>query len=224
MARPKQNFKIEIPEKWEDITLEKFIEIQSLYKDGNQPTYTQIISVLSNIPEKELNQYPAIVIEKIADKLSYLKDEITKEVLNYIDIDGERYQINYMEELKFGEFVDCNTVLDADRNNFPAILSIVCRKEGETYDDEYIAKYQEKRMEMFAHQPITKVYPMVAFFLTCYQLSNINTQSFSENLKEYTNRILTLTEDSVRSGTGLKRFMNSPMKKLKKLRKQLNSI
>lgn len=224
MARPKQNFKIEIPEKWEDITLEKFIEIQSLYTDGNQPTYTQLISVLSNIPEKELNQYPAIVIEKIAEKLSYLKDEITKEVLNYIDIDGERYQINYMEELKFGEFVDCNTVLDADRNNFPAILSIVCRKEGETYDDEYIAKYQEKRMEMFAHQPITKVYPMVAFFLTCYQLSNINTQSYLENLKDQANHTLNNYIDLVKNGDGKRHFMNSQMRKLKKLKKQLNNI
>ena len=224
MARPKQNFKIEIPEKWEDITLEKFIEIQSLYKDGNQPTYIQLISVLSNIPEKELNEYPALVIEKIADKLSYLKDEITKEVLNYIDIDGERYQINYMEELKFGEFVDCNTVLDADRSNFPAILSIICRKEGEKYDDEYIAKYQEKRMEMFAHQPITKVYPMVAFFFTCYQLSNINTQSYLETLKDQANHTLNNYIDLVKNGDGKRHFMNSQMRKLKKLKKQLNNI
>lgn len=224
MARPKQNFKIEIPEKWEDITLEKFIEIQSLYKDGNQPTYIQLISVLSNIPEKELNEYPAIVIEKIADKLLYLKDDISTEILNYIDIDGERYIINYMEDLKFGEFVDCNTVLDADRSNFPAILSIICRKEGEKYDDEYIAKNQETRMEMFKKQPITKVYPMIAFFLTCYQLSKNNTQSYLETLKDQANHTLNNYIDLVKNGDGKRHFMNSQMRKLKKLKKQLNNI
>ena len=38
MARPRQNFKIEIPEKWEDITLIKFIQLQSLYQEENKPT------------------------------------------------------------------------------------------------------------------------------------------------------------------------------------------
>lgn len=224
MARPKQNFKIEIPEKWEDVSLEKFIQLQSLYQDENKPTIKEIISVLSEIPLDELNQYPALVIEKIADKIDYLKEEITQEVLNYIDIDGERYQINYMEELKFGEYVDVQTVLDSDRTNFPAILGIICRKEGEIYNDDFIALELNKRIEMFAHQPITKIYPMIGFFLNLYLLSPNNIQLFLEKLKDHTNHILTVTEDSVRSGTGLKRFMNSPMRKLKKLRKQLNSI
>lgn len=224
MARPKQNFKIEIPEKWEDVSLEKFIQLQSLYQDENKPTIKEIISVLSEIPLDELNQYPALVIEKIADKIDYLKEEITQEVLNYIDIDGERYQINYMEELKFGEYVDVQTVLDSDRTNFPAILGILCRKEGEIYNDDFIALKLNKRIEMFSKQPITKIYPLIGFFLNLYLLSPNNIQSFSQKLKDQANHILTATEDLARSGTGLKRFMNFPMKKLKKLRKQLNSI
>lgn len=224
MARPRQNFKIEIPEKWEDITLIKFIQIQSLYEDGNKPTMKEIISCLSEIPLDELNQYPAIIIEKIADKIDYLKDNISDEILNYIDIDGERYTINHMEELKFGEYVDVQTVLDSDKSNFPAVLGILCRKEGEIYNDDFIALELNKRIEMFSKQPITKIYPLIGFFLNLYLLSPSNIQSFSEKLKDQANHILTATEDSVRSGTGLKRFMNSPMRKLKKLRKQLNSI
>ena len=73
MARPKQNFKIAIPESWDEITLEKFIQLQSLYQEENKPTIKEIISVLSEIPLDELNQYPALVIEKIADKIDYLK-------------------------------------------------------------------------------------------------------------------------------------------------------
>ena len=224
MGRPRQNFKFNLPEKWDDITLEKFIELQSLYKDEHKPTYVEIISVLSNISEQELREYPALVIDKVMDNLQFLSEPITKESLNTIDIDGERYIINYMEELKFGEFVDVQTVLDADKDNFPAILSIICRKEGEIYNDEYIAKLQPKRMEMFAKQPVTKVYPIINFFLNLSMLSLNNIQSFSENLKDQTNHILTALENSQRNGIGLKFFMNSPMKKLKKLRKQLNNI
>lgn len=184
----------------------------------------EIISVLSNISEQELREYPALVIDKVMDNLKFLSEPISKESLNTIDIDGERYIINYLEELKFGEFVDVQTVLDADKDNFPAILSIICRKEGEIYNDEYIAKLQPKRMEMFAKQPVTKVYPIINFFLNLSMLSLNNIQSFSENLKDQTNHILTALENSQRNGTGLKFFMNSPMKKLKKLRKQLNNI
>lgn len=224
MARPKQNFKIAIPESWDEITLEKFIQLQSLYQEENKPTIKEIISVLSEIPLDELNQYPALVIEKIADKIDYLKDNISDEILNYIDIDGERYTINHMEELKFGEYVDVQTVLDSDRTNFPAILGILCRKEGEIYNDDFIALELNKRIEMFAHQPITKIYPMILFFITCSLLSESNIQSFSENLKDQADRILTATEDLVKSGIGRRLCMNSQMRKLKKLRKQLNSI
>lgn len=224
MGRPRKNFKINIPEKWEDITLETFIKLQALYKDDNKPTYIDIISTLTKISIEELKEYPALVIEKVMDKLSFLSEPINNDIFNYIDIDNERYIINHMEELKFGEFVDVQTVLDADRSNFPAILSIICRKEGEVYNDEFIAKYQQKRMDMFNQQPITKIYPVIGFFLTLSTLSTNNIQSYSENLKERTNHILQHYINLEKNGTGLKRFMNSRLKKLQKLKKQLKSI
>ena len=82
MARPKQNFKIAIPESWDEITLEKFIQLQSLYQEENKPTIKEIISVLSEIPLDELNQYPALVIEKIAECKKNSQDySITKDML-----------------------------------------------------------------------------------------------------------------------------------------------
>lgn len=224
MGRHKKNFKFNIPTSWDEITLNKFIELQSLYTDEHKPTFVEIISVLSNIEEKELKEYPALVIEKVMDNLTFLSEPITNDINNEVTIDGERYIINYLEELKFGEFVDVQTVLDADRSNFPAILSIICRKEGEIYNDEYIAKIQPKRMEMFGKQPITKIYPLITFFLNLSLLSTNNIQSFSENLKNQANHILTHYINSEKSGTGLKRFMNSRLKKLTKLKKQLNNI
>lgn len=224
MGRRKTNFKFEIPETWNEITLQKFIELQSLYKDEHKPTFIEIISVLSNIPIDELREYPALIIEKVMDKLTFLSTPVTKDTQSEVTIDGERYIINYMEELKFGEFVDAQTVLDADRSNFPAILSIICRKEGEIYNDEYIAKIQPKRMEMFSKQPVTKIYPLINFFLTLSTLSTNNIQSFSENLKEQVNHILNHYITLEKNGTGLKRFMNSRLKKLTKLKKQLNNI
>lgn len=224
MGRQRTNFKFNIPTSWDEINLQKFIELQSLYKEEHKPSYIEIISTLSDISEKELKEYPAIVIHKVMDKLTFLSEPITNDVNNTIDIDGERYIINYMEDLKFGEYVDVQTVLDADRSNFGAILSIICRKEGEIYNDEYIAKIQPKRMDVFNKQPITKIYPLINFFLHLSLLSENNIQSYSENLKDQANHILTHYINLEKNGTGLKRLWNSRLKTLTKLKKQLNNI
>lgn len=158
------------------------------------------------------------------DNLKFLSEPITNDINNIIDIDGERYIINYMEELKFGEFVDVQTVLDADKDNFPAILSIICRKEGEIYNDEYIAKLQPKRMEMFAKQPVTKVYPIIGFFLNLSIMSENSTQLYLEKIKDQSNHILQHYINSLENGDGKKRYMKSAVKKLMDLKEQLNNI
>lgn len=224
MARPRTNFKITIPESWNEITTQKFIEIQSLYKDEHKPTYQEIISVLSNIPIEELNNYPAIVIEKVMEKLTFLSEPISTDVFNYIDYNGERYQINYMEDLKFGEFVDVQTVLDADRTNFPAILGIICRKDKEVYDDKFIAEILPKRIEFFNELPITKVYPLILFFINCSLLSESNMNLYLEKLRDQANQHVMCLENSLKDGVGKKRSLNSVMKTLQKYRQQINSI
>ena len=224
MARPRTNFDINIPESWNDITLSKFIEIQSLYTEDHKPTYQELISVLANIPVQEINDYPALVVEKVMEKLTYLSEPITNEVLNYIDYNGERYQINHMEDLKFGEFVDVQTVMDGDRTNFPAILAIICRKDGEVYDDDFIAKILPKRIEFFSNLPVTKVYPLIGFFLNLSILSEKNMESYLANLKDQSNHILTHYINSLKDGGGKRRYSKSAMKTLQKYQEQINSI
>lgn len=224
MARPKQHFKLNVPEKWDEITLQKFIEIQTLYTEEHKPTYQEIISVLSNIPIEEINEYPALLVEKVMEKLTYLSEPITNEILNYIDYNGERYQINHMEDLKFGEFVDVQTVLDADRTNFPAILAIICRKDKEIYDDKFIAEILPKRIEFFSNLPVTKVYPMILFFISCSLLSESNMKLYLENLKSQSNLTLQHYITSLENGDGKRRYSKSVMKKLQKYQQQINSI
>lgn len=224
MARPKTNFNFKIPTSWDEVTLDTFINLQALYKDDYKPSFTEIISVLSNIKKEELNNYPALIIEKVMDNLTFLSTPITNETNNTITINGERYIVNTEEELLFGEYVDAQTILDADRSNFKAILGILCRKEDEVYNDVFIAKKLNKRIEMFGQQPITKVYPIISFFLNKWILSPQNMKSYSEKLLDHTNQLVMSIEDSLKNGTGKKSFLNSPMRKLKKLKKSLKYI
>lgn len=217
-------YNITIPTSWDEITLNTFIKLQSLYANENKPSFNEIISVLTNIELNELNEYPYFIIEKLMDKLDYLSQEITDKASNKIEINGETYQINYLEHLKFGEYVDVNTVIDGDKNNFKAILAILCRKEGEIYNDDFIALELNKRMDMFDMQPITKVYPLINFFLTLSMTSENNMKSYLENLKDLANHTVQHYINSLKSGLGRKRFLNWRMRKLQKLKKSLECI
>lgn len=224
MARQKKNFKLNIPTNWDEVTLNKFIQLQSLYSKEHKPTIQEIIAVLSDIEVDEVNKYPALVVEKVMDNLQFLSETITDKSSNKIEIDNITYQVNYLEELKFGEYVDVNTVLDADKSNFPAILGILCRKEGEIYDDNYIATELTKRIEMFGKQPVSKVYPIINFFLTLSLTSESNMKPFLENLKDQASRIVTHYINSLKNGDGRKHFLNWRMRKLQKLLKSIKSI
>lgn len=217
-------YNITIPTSWDEITLNQFVKLQSLYANENKPSFNEIISVLTNIELNELNEYPYFIIEKLMDKLDYLSQEITDKASNKIEINGETYQINYLEHLKFGEYVDVNTVIDGDKNNFKAILAILCRKEGEIYNDDFIALELNKRMDMFDMQPITKVYPLINFFLTLSMTSEHNMKSYLENLKDLANHTVQHYINSLKSGLGRKRFLNWRMRKLQKLKKSLECI
>lgn len=217
-------YNITIPTSWDEINLNQFVKLQSLYANENKPSFNEIISVLTNIELNELNEYPYFIIEKLMDKLDYLSQEITDKASNKIEINGETYQINYLEHLKFGEYVDVNTVIDGDKNNFKAILAILCRKEGEIYNDDFIALELNKRMDMFDMQPITKVYPLINFFLLSLQVSESNMKQYLENLKDLANHTVQHYINSLKSGLGRKRFLNWRMRKLQKLKKSLECI
>lgn len=224
MARQKKNFKLNIPTNWDEVTLNKFIQLQSLYSKEHKPTIQEIIAVLSDIEVDEVNKYPALVVERVMDNLQFLSETITDKSSNKIEIDNITYQVNYLEELKFGEYVDVNTILDADKSNFPAILGILCRKEGEIYDDNYIATELTKRIEMFGKQPVSKVYPIINFFLTLSLTSENNMKPFLENLKDQASLIVTHYINSLKNGDGRKHFLNWRMRKLQKLLKSIKSI
>lgn len=109
-------------------------------------------------------------------------------------------------------------------DNIPAILGILCRKENEQYDDDFIAKKLNDRIEMFKKQPMTKIQPLIGFFLHLYLILETTTQPFLEKQITHLNHILTHTEDSLKHTLGRRRYLSWQMIKLWKLKKSLKSI
>ena len=231
MKKKKENSNIDLgkwslPTRWDEVTLGQFAELEKLYKGeaSKGVDAVDLISIMSGRTKDEVMELPVDFMETMAIHLVFLETqpEIEKP-LNSIEIDGETYIINVKEKLKFGEYVDFDQLVKSDPCDYPSMLAILCRKEGEAYDSDFIANEFQKRVDMFAKQPITKILPLIAFFLelsTTYMglLSNYSMT------KEALNQEVQNLENSVvhMGGKGLRMYLL--MKKFKKLKKLIKCI
>lgn len=230
MARPKtivvKDFgEFIVPEKWEDLNLKQFQDIMRLYEaTDNKPDIIDLISILVNKSKDEIKMLPMDFIDKIMVRLMFLNEPIKTDNSNKITIDGEEYIINHMEQLKFMEYVDVNTLLDNDKLNYAGILSILCRKKGEIYNDDYINNVLPSRLEMYEKQPVTNIMPLIGFFLLLSNSFETRLQLFLMEGKSQINLLLKDIEDSLKN-MGFKKYsMIYPMIRLRKLKKLVNNI
>lgn len=230
MARPKKvvvkDFgEFIVPEKWEDLNLKQFQDIMRLYEaTDNKPDIIDLISILVNKSKDEIKMLPMDFIDKIMVRLMFLNEPIKTDNSNKITIDGEEYIINHMEQLKFMEYVDVNTLLDNDKLNYAGILSILCRKKGEIYNDDYINNVLPSRLEMFENQPVTNIMPLIGFFLLLSNSFETRLQLFLTEGKSQINLLLKDIEDSLKN-MGFKKYsMIYPMIRLRKLKRLVSNI
>ena len=155
--------KVQLPTKWEDITLEQFQELMRIYNEEDRDIL-DIVSLFSKKDKNELRQMPAEFVETMIVHLQFMNCKLDAEPISSIVIDGNLYKLNYMEKLKMGEWVDSETVMQADKYDYSSLLGILCRLDGEVYDDDFIANKLDKRIEMFKQLSITKALGLLNFF------------------------------------------------------------
>ena len=218
------NFEINFPTSWSEITLKQYEEIEKLY-DEKDVTMLDILGVISNKTAAELKKLPFDVFEEaIMPKMSFLYEKPKEqEPTNKIVIKGETYFVNFMEKLKTGEFVDSQTVLQKDKHNYAMLLAILCRKEGEIYDDDFIANVLPDRVKLFEEQPITNILPIVSFFLQLWTQLNLPSLLYMKT-EEALNQLAQNIKDSHKIGVGRKLYLKWQMKKLKKSLESIKSI
>lgn len=219
---------IQVPTSWNEITLKKFVELMRLQdnlEEGEEPSVIDIMSVLIGKEKKFIYSLPSEFANTIMAHMLFLNEPLDDTPKHEVVVDGEKYSINYMEKLKFGEYTDANMALQNDPYNYSGLLAILCRKDGEVYDDDYIADNLEDRIEMWENQPISTVYPIVCFFLALHATSETHLRDSLTELEQTIDRQLTSIEDSVKNGDGKKHSILWRMRmrrKLKKLRKNMS--
>lgn len=179
--------KYKICTSWEDVKLSQWVNyIRKL--EGKENKELDILTTLecfSDIPIDVIHQIPEDLFGKVISKLRFLSEEPDIQPSNKLEHKGEIYYINIMEKLKVKEYLDLNTVVDNDKYNYPLIFAILCRKENELYDEVFIADVLDERIAMMNDMPVTKIMPLISFFLHLwseYAQHSVN-YSMAQNLK-----------------------------------------
>ena len=214
-----------VPTSWDEVTLRQYQEIERYYEGKDEHfDVRKVLNILTNHTEDEINMLPLEYLEEIMEKLNFLaslpKEE---EPRNWCEINGERYSVHTEQKLKTGEYIASDTALKGDKHNYAAIMAVLCRKDGELYDSHFENEVLEGRIKLFEQQPVTKILPIISFFLRLYAVSMMPTL-LSLEAKELVGHTRKDIETLQKSGEISKRSMKSAMKRLRKLEKSINTI
>lgn len=235
MARKKEEVvkdfgSIKVPTKWEEVSLGQFEKIMKLTGgESKRVDVMSLLSILTGQDEDYINSLPASFVETLMAHLIFLNDNprTYDHTASQIKIGGDFYSIHFLEELKFGEYVEVNESIKNDPLDYSSILAILCRKDGELFDEDYVANKFRKRKEMFQEQPVTEILPLIGFFLKLFLISRANSQGCLTELESATSQLLQHTNSSVSNGDGGKRSLSWRMRttrKLKKLNKAMSRM
>lgn len=169
--------KINIPSRWEDVTLEEFNILSNLQSNK----IVDIIAALNQMDVNEVKQMDASVLTEAQESLKFLATTPKVAPTNSITINKETYKVNDLARMKVGEFADVQEIVQADRTAYAEILAVICRKEDEVYDDDFIANVLPQRIEMFKKMKVTECLGLVSFFLLARMMQNDSSRKHLES-------------------------------------------
>lgn len=215
---------INVPTKWDDVTLDMFADIERYYQDKDKDfDVREVLHIMIGKDIDFINSLPATFLDIIMQKLSFLQTQPEiGEATNKIVIDGETYQVNVFEKLRTGEYVSFDMALKADKHDYSTFMAILCRKDGEKYDSHFEAEVFDNRKKMFGKQPVTKIMPIVNFFLHLLFVQGSYSQLYSK-VEEAISLTQHNIENSDKIGVFKRFYLNWQMKKLRRSLKSSNS-
>lgn len=214
-----------VPTDWSQVSLKMYQEIERYYEGKDEHfDVRKVLNILTNHTEDEINMLPLEYLEEIMGKLNFLSElPREEEPRNWCEINGERYTVHTEQKLKTGEYIASDTALKGDKHNYAAIMAVLCRKDGELYDSHFENEVLEGRIKLFEEQPITKILPIIGFFMRCYIIS-MTPSLLCLKAKEAIDHTRKDIETLQKNGQISKHFTRSAMKRLQKLEKSINTI
>ena len=183
---------------------------------------------------------PVELYNSIMSNFSFVLEDMPQwKPSNHLSYNGMEFVVNDKESLKVLEWDDCENILRNNIYDYPSLLAVLCRKVtgtktdnvtglswevNEVYDYEFANKIFDARREMFAKMPITKVMPLIGFFLTKGLISTSLSQNYLTIIGRQLLNLVENLEDSARHMVFKKPSMIAAMIKLRKLKKSIKCI
>ena len=203
-------------------------------------TDKDLLKCFTDFDMEKYDILPVELYNSIMSNFSFVLEDMPQwKPSKHLSYNGMEFVVNDKESLKVLEWDDCESILRNNIYDYPSLLAVLCRKVtgtktdnvtglswevNEVYDYEFANKIFDARREMFAKMPITKVMPLIGFFLT----KGLTSTSLSQNYLTIIGRqLLSLVEnleDSARHMVFKKPSMIVAMIKLRKLKKSIKCI
>lgn len=217
-----------VAESWDDVTLlqwQNYVRNASS-KEDNSVDIINTLETFSDIPRSVINQMPTDLFESVIGRLKWITETPDQTPSQSVEISGETYTINVMEKLKVKEYLDLNTVIENDKFNYSMIFAILCRKQGEEYDEEFIADKLPDRLEMFEQMNCVDGMKLISFFLTCWTAYETRTKNslVVKAIKEDAIRLVESIKNSRKPGDYIIPSRVRQIMTLRRLEKSLEKI
>ena len=177
--------------KWEDVTLEKWIKLVDYHKLSKSEEALETIKELSNIPKNLIKELEIKDIAVIMSKVAELQQKQDSSLKRIIEIDGKRYGFHpNLDSITLGEWADLETMIKMDiEKQLPEIMAILYRPIVEEQNDIYTIKAYDGdisiRAEQMKKMSAEQVQSALVFFYTLGNELLLTLPSFlTERLKE----------------------------------------
>lgn len=183
-----------IPENADELTMDKFDKISTLIMANESDVLTKntvidITCIMTSLEKDTLMNQPREFFNYLVNRTNWvytLKSDGFP-LCDFIEIDGEKYSYEKSDDISLREWVDIDTILkqfpQEDKN--AAILCVRVRKiQPDLSIEKYQTEFIEERLNKFKSLPVSKVFPLLNFFLSSEKQSQLNTKFYSLTLAQ----------------------------------------
>jgi len=176
---------------WEDVTLEKWLQLIDFEKGTKTEIATETIAELSNIPKQLVKELALSDVAVIMSRIAELQQEQDTKLKRIIEIDGIEYGFHPdLSSITLGEYADLETFLkNGMEKNLPEIMAVLYRPVTLKKNDIYVIDAYDGnirlRTEEMKKMSAQQVQGALVFFYTLgKELSEILPLYLMEQMRE----------------------------------------
>lgn len=214
--------KINVPNSWNDITLEEYEKLY-LLKPETKLEYIQYVADVCRIDAKLLINSPTQLFEIVSNAIQFIFDN-DFEPVNKVVVDETEYFISFSDKLTLGEWVDIDSIIKSDSDTkLSEMLAVLCRPIEEKYNPDFL----DERKKIFQSLSCDKVLPLISFFLLKKRKSDVISNHCLAVIAQG-NQFLKDTKSFAQNGDGIKQLLTWQMIRyyylMRSLKKQLSKF